>query len=196
MASKKTFALGCFVGFLLGTVGLGLAAFGSTMVFRSLYMQNMASNLKPPVITTGAQADYSLKLKKLTGEPVDFAATKGKTVFLNFWSPNCPSCESELPAIEQLWRQTSAFGVEFLCVALDDPPRVLDLVNQYGLTFPIVMLEGKRPPIFDSDSAPLTFLISPNGDIALRVAGGAKWDDISAAAVIKLLTTSTPPEAK
>lgn len=196
MGTKKTFVLGCFVGFLIGSVGLAAVGFGSTIVFRNLYLKNMQGNLKPPAIATGQQADYTLKLKKLTGEPVDFAATKGKVVFLNFWSPNCTHCESELPAIEQLWRQTSAFGVEFLCVALDDPPRVLDLIEQYGLTFPVYMQDGKRPPVFDSDSAPLTFLIAPNSDIALRIAGGAKWDDISAAAVIKLLTTITPPEAK
>lgn len=196
MTSKKSFALGCLTGLLIGGVGLVVLAFGSTMIFRELYLKNMAANLKPPAITTGQQADYSLKFKKLTGEPFDFASTKGKVVFLHFWSPNCAHCESELPAIEQLWRQTSAFGVEFCCVAMDDPPRVLDLMEQYGLTFPLYLIDGKRPPVFDSDSAPLTFLIAKNSDIALRVAGGAKWDDISAGALIKLLTEAAPPQAK
>ena len=189
MTPRKTFAAGCLVGGVLSIALLFGGALGGMMIFRERIVKSMTTDLKAPPITTNQKADYSLKLTKLNGSAFDMAELKGKAVFLNFWSPNCSHCESELSAINTLYKQCYGFGVEFLCVALDSPAQIPPLVEKYQLDVPIVVLEGKRPAIYDSSSAPITFFLSPTGDIALCIRGAAKWDDISVAAILKLLST-------
>lgn len=188
MTSRKAFIGGCLLGGITSIVLLFAVALGGTVLFRDLFVAKMTKDLKAPVISTGSMADYSLPVNTLDGAPFDMATFKGKAIFLNFWSPNCAHCESELPNIEELYRMCTGFGVEFMCVAVESPEAVPGLIEKYGLTVPIYILNGTRPTIFDSESAPITFFITKDGEIALRIRGGAKWDDLSVAALLKILS--------
>ena len=188
MTSRKAFSGGCLLGGVLSLVLLFGALMGGTMLFGRQIAARFSNDAKAPKITTGAKADYSLKVTKLDGTAVDMEAMRGKAIFLNFWSPNCPHCQASLPLIEEQFRQCTGFGVEFMCVAVDFPEQVPGLVQQFGLTVPVYNLQGERPAIFDSESAPITFFITKDGEIALRLRGSAKWDDISVAALLKILS--------
>lgn len=188
MTSRKAFVGGCLLGGFASIALLFAVALGGTMVFREFFVAKMSKDLKAPEITTGAKADYSLAVNKLDGTAFDMASVKGRAAFINFWSPNCPHCESELSNIEELYRMCTGFGVEFMCVAVDTPEAVPGLVQKYGLTVPVYNLKGSRPPIYDSESAPITFFLTKDGEIALRLRGSAKWDDIGVAALLKILS--------
>lgn len=192
MTSRKAFAGGCLLGGVLSIVLLFGGALGGTVLFREFLVAKMGKDLKAPEITTGAKADYTLKVKALDGTPFDMAAAKGKPVFLNFWSPNCSHCESSLTAIQTLYEMCTGFGAEFMCVAVDSPEAVPALVERYGLTVPVYLLEGERPPIYDSENAPITFFLTRDGEIALRLRGAAKWDDLGVAALMKILSLQEP----
>lgn len=192
--TRKAFVLGCLAGGVLTIVLLVTIFVGGGLLFRGAFVKKLQADLKPPRMQTGTAASYDWKVKTAAGAPFDIASTKGKAVFLNFWSPDCTHCESELSSIENLYRQTYGSGVEFMCVAVDNGDKVPELIAKYNLTVPIYVLEGKRPPVYDSESAPLTFIITPSGDISLRIAGSAKWDDPSAIATLKLLATGADPK--
>lgn len=192
MTPRKSFIGGCLLGGVLSIVLLFAVSLGGTVLFREFLVAKMGKDLKAPEITTGAKADYSLKVTKPDGTPFDMASVQGKPVFLNFWSPNCPHCESELSNIEALYQMCTGFGVEFMCVSVDTPEAVPGLVAKYGLTVPVYNLQGQRPPIYDSESAPITFFLTKDGEIALRIRGGAKWDDLSVAALLKILSMQEP----
>jgi peroxiredoxin len=192
MTSRKSFFAGSCLGMLLGPLLLFALAFASTFLFRDAYIQYFAKGLKAPKLSTGAQADFSWKANKLDGTPVDIAALRGKAVFLNFWSPDCSHCESELGAVEKLYQQCFGFGVEFLCVAVGDAAKVAALAQQYNLTVPVAVMDGPRPEVFASTSYPLTFFLAPTGDIALRISGAAKWDAPEVADLLKFLATNKP----
>jgi thiol-disulfide isomerase/thioredoxin len=54
-------------------------------------------------------------------------------------------------------------------------------VNQFakekGVTFPIYTMHGTPPPAFKTRGIPATFILSPDGKIAFKHIGSAKWDD-------------------
>src|SRR5438105_12180837 len=52
----------------------------------------------------------------LDGKPLDLAHLAGKVVVLNFWASWCPPCRSEAPALEQVYTDTKASGVQFVGV--------------------------------------------------------------------------------
>ena len=192
MTPRKSFVGGCLLGGVLSIVLLFGVLLGGTMLFGKQIAARFSNDAKAPKITTGAKADYSLKVTKPDGTAFDFASTKGKPVFLNFWSPNCPHCQASLPLIDALYKDCSAYGVEFMCVAVDNPDQVPGLIQQYNLTVPVYNLQGQRPPIFDSESAPITFFITKDGEIALRLRGSAKWDDDRVLAAVTILALQEP----
>ena len=52
--------------------------------------------------------------KLLDGKPFDLAAWRGHVVVVNFWGSWCNPCRDEAAALEQVYRDQQASGVEFL----------------------------------------------------------------------------------
>jgi len=52
----------------------------------------------------------------LDGQPLTLSQFAGKVVVLNFWASWCPPCRSEAPALEQVYTDTRASGVQFVGV--------------------------------------------------------------------------------
>src|SRR4051812_27606106 len=52
----------------------------------------------------------------LDGRPFDLAGFKGKVVVVNFWASWCAPCRGEAPALEQVYAERKAKGVEFVGV--------------------------------------------------------------------------------
>ena len=52
----------------------------------------------------------------LAGQPLALSQFAGKVVVLNFWASWCPPCRSEAAALEQVYTDTRASGVQFVGV--------------------------------------------------------------------------------
>jgi peroxiredoxin len=85
-----------------------------------------------------------------------------------------------MPAIEQYYLQYKDQGLMVLGVnstVQDNPLDIVPFVNEYNLTFPILLDEtGQLGPKYDLRSLPASFFINRDGTIANVVIGGPMSD--------------------
>ncbi|REL38745.1 TlpA family protein disulfide reductase [Rhodohalobacter sp. SW132] len=106
------------------------------------------------------------------------AEHKGNVVFLNVWASWCPPCIAEMPSIANLY---STFkdreGYSFILVSMDeDFSEAERFMESRDLDLPIYHYRGRDRDIFQSDLLPTTYVITPDGKIAMEKQGMAKYD--------------------
>lgn len=109
-----------------------------------------------PVERLGAEGEASL---------ADF---EGRWVLVNFWASWCDPCRSESPAIER-YGQAHEDDLVVVGINTEDLSRdALDFVEEYGLTWEMLRDgEGERKDAFGVFALPETFLVDPDGNLAL-----------------------------
>ncbi len=129
-------------------------------------------------ISSQQSADYKFTLSDLNGNQVNFEEFKGKTVFLNFWATWCPPCIAEMPDIHALYQDMKDNeNVVFAMVSLDqDVEKARSFIERKEFEFPVYQLASRRPAVFQSQSIPTTFIISPEGKILAKHSGMAKYN--------------------
>lgn len=159
---------------------------GATLYFTGLHTE-VIGQVQRVVLATGIirpdtdpeaekLADYNFRLTSASGEPVDFSAFQGKTVFLNFWATWCPPCIAEMPDIQDLYTKTRD-DVAFVMISLDDDPdKARRFVERKGFDLPVYFLSSALPEVYDPKSIPTTYVIAPDGKIAMTRHGMAKYD--------------------
>ena len=121
-----------------------------------------------------------LKLTDLDGAAFDPAALKGKVVFLNVWATWCGPCRAEMPSIERLYGKVKG-GTSRSWSSPDGAAQGDRAVRtaSSGWTFPVYHAEGALPRAFWSRTIPATFVLAPDGRLAFKYNGSARWDDDS-----------------
>jgi thiol-disulfide isomerase/thioredoxin len=191
---SRSFVVGCLTGTLLGTAGLVLCGVAVAFLFKDWIIETNAKRLRIPPITSGLEAVYDWQVTALDGTAFDLEATRGQTVVLNFWHPDCVPCLAEIPALNGLYDAVSPEGVVFVCVAVEDEEGLEAVVQREGIRFPVYRLQGKRPAVYATTITPATFIIDPLGEIVFKHEGAAKWDDESVAAYLRLqMQKAIPP---
>ena len=112
----------------------------------------------------------------LDGTHFDLAAWRGKVVVVNFWGSWCSECRDEAQALQQVYADDKARGVEFLGVDIrDDVPSALDYQRHYGITYPslndpanLVALRFRGIP---PNATPTTLVLDRDGRVAARQSG-------------------------
>ena len=107
-------------------------------------------------------------VRTLDGQTLSLKDIKGQIVMVNFWATWCPPCRSEMPDMERLYQERKDDGVQILAVNLQEAPEpVSRFVEQYNLTFPIVMdTSGEMSQLFGVQSLPTSFFIDKEGKIS------------------------------
>jgi cytochrome c biogenesis protein CcmG/thiol:disulfide interchange protein DsbE len=128
-----------------------------------------------PVPRAGFLApDFSLNTP--TGERVTLSDLRGQAVLVNLWATWCPPCRAEMPAIQKLYEEYHDSGFTVLAVNMtyqDDPFAVVPFVQEYGLTFPLLIEEtGEVAAKYELRSLPSSFFIDREGVIQEVVIGG------------------------
>ena len=125
----------------------------------------------------GAPYPHDVPLYTLEGQPANLRRFAGKVVLLNLWASWCPPCRAEMPALQRLYRQVDTARVAFVMVSLDEnPARARRVVEQAGCTFPVFFPAAPLPRAFKTKSIPTTFVLAPDGTVALRTEGMADYD--------------------
>ncbi len=110
------------------------------------------------------------------GRQYHLASLRGRPVLLNLWATWCPPCRAEMPAIEQYYEQYKAQGLAVWGIdatAQDYPLNIVPFVEEYKLTFPILLDEtGAVSQSYQLRSLPSSFFINRDGSIAEVVIGG------------------------
>lgn len=122
-------------------------------------------------------------LQTLDGESVKLSDLQGKKVILNFWATWCPPCKSEMPHFQDYYEEyAKEDNVEILAVNLTIQDKVKDVdsfVENYGLTFPVLLLD--KPGLnntYKVISIPTTYMIDTNGVIQEQILGPLNTDEL------------------
>lgn len=183
----KIFRARFFWGFVVGFIVGPVAALGFVYGYNKVQQPSAADRIKPPAfLPMTLDAEYDWALETLAGDPFHFSELKGKVVFLTVWRAGCEFCEAELPFLQNLYDKTGEDGFAFVAVAEKDD-RIVDLVAEYDLTFPIYTYEGERPKVYTTGIVPSTFILSPEGKVAFRFRGASRWDDDTCVAFMREL---------
>lgn len=152
---------------IIGTMQRGLLATG-------LITPSLTIDFDEMLDASGSEfyfADSDFKTQNLS-------QFEGKVVFLNFWASWCPPCIAEMPSIENLYKSFEGRDeFAFLLVSMDenfaDAQKFMDSRN---LNMPIYHYRSRDRTVFTSDLLPTTYVITPNGKIAMERKGMAKYD--------------------
>jgi len=128
-------------------------------------------------------------LPDANGTRVDIADFRGRIVFLNFWATWCPSCVTEMPAMEKLHRKLKDREFAMVTVSLQDSAdTVKRFFNRHELTFTALLdLTGKSVPDFGIRAIPTTLILDKTGRIIGRVMGPRAWDSRKSVAMFEHL---------
>lgn len=111
-------------------------------------------------------------VKTMDGKEVKLSDYEGKKVFLNFWATWCPPCKAEMPHMQSFY-DGEPENVEILAINLEESnAKVSEFVDQYGLTFPILMDEdGTVAGTYEVYTIPTTYVLNEDGTVHQKIIG-------------------------
>ena len=154
----------------------------------------VASNLQKGMLLTGLfqarpqpleevlnEADHQMLLEDVNGEIHSLKQWQGQVLFINFWASWCAPCLAEMPDINNLYLKTQHEPkIQFLMISTDqDWAKARQLVANKEFQFPIYRLRSDMAPTLSSASIPATFVVAPDGQIALKKQGMASYNHSS-----------------
>ncbi len=108
------------------------------------------------------------------GAEVSLDDLAGRIVVLNFWASWCEPCEAEAPILNQVAQRYRASG-EALVLGLDVQDlseEALTFAREFGIAYPSLREAGDEAyRDYELTGLPETFVIDPEGRIALKVVG-------------------------
>jgi cytochrome c biogenesis protein CcmG/thiol:disulfide interchange protein DsbE len=109
------------------------------------------------------------------GRDVSLADLSGKTVVLNFWASWCQPCEREAPILNEVaqrYRDQDAAVVVLGLDVQDLSEKALGFARDFGISYPSLRETGDAAyRDYQLTGLPETFVIDPEGRIALKVVG-------------------------
>lgn len=123
---------------------------------------------------------FDFELLTISGDPIKLSDLTGKKVILNFWATWCPPCRAEMPHMERFYKDYKE-EVVILAVNLTNTEAkesdIKDFVDDFGLTFPIVMdTEGEIADIYKIFAYPTSYMIDTHGIIQEIYQGPINYD--------------------
>lgn len=108
-------------------------------------------------------------LQSLDGQSFNLESLRGKPLLINYWATWCVPCKQELPILEKLYREYQQKGLVVLSInALDQDSveNVQAIVNEYGMTFPVLLDQDRQfANAYQAIFFPTTFIVDANGVI-------------------------------
>jgi cytochrome c biogenesis protein CcmG, thiol:disulfide interchange protein DsbE len=118
--------------------------------------------------------DFSLM--DLQGEKISLSELRGRPVLINLWATWCPPCRAEMPAMQGVYEKYRDQGFTILAINAtyqDSAPAAASFVDEYDLTFPVLMdTSGEVSRLYQMRALPTTFFVDSEGIIQEVVIGG------------------------
>jgi thiol-disulfide isomerase/thioredoxin len=128
-----------------------------------------------------------IALKDVDGRPVKLSDLRGRVVLVNFWATWCPPCRKETPSLTRLQKLFRPEQLTVLAVNIgEDEETVFGFVPDPGFT---ILLDLKSASLRDWQvrGLPATYVVDPEGRIALKAVGGREFDDPAIVAQLRAL---------
>lgn len=130
-------------------------------------------------------------LEALGGGRLKLADMRGKVVMVNLWASWCPPCRAEMPAIEHVYRQYKARGLEVVAVNAtyrDSEAEARSFLADLGVTFPVALdRDGLTNQRYYVQLLPSTYFIARDGTIGDMLFGGPMTEALIVGKIEKLL---------
>lgn len=121
------------------------------------------------------QTAPDVSVKTLDGNDIRLSELRGRPVLVNFWATTCRGCLEELPRLIRLYNELAPKGLEMVGIATsyDPPNRVVAIRQARDIPYPIALdISHDIARAFgDVRQTPTSFLIAPDGTIAMRNTG-------------------------
>jgi cytochrome c biogenesis protein CcmG/thiol:disulfide interchange protein DsbE len=108
------------------------------------------------------------------GAEVSLDDLRGRVVVLNFWASWCGPCENEAPILNEVARRYRAAG-DVVVLGMDTQDltdEALAFARVVGITYPSLRERGEDVyRAYEARGVPETFVIDPEGRIALKIVG-------------------------
>jgi len=130
------------------------------------------------------EPSYDFSLQDLSGNTLRLADLRGEVVVVDFWATWCPPCRKALPHLQELHEEFAGKGVRVVGIATDQQGAaiVAPFVEKNGLTFPIVLTDGKVDRDFGGvRGIPTTFVLDKQGKVVRKFVGYQEKDVYRAA---------------
>lgn len=133
--------------------------------------------------------DFSLQT--LDGQTVTLSDLRGQAVMINLWASWCPPCWQEMPELLHVYETHRDQGLAVLAVNTtfqDDQADVRAFVENFGLTFPVLLDgTGSVSQRYQLRALPTTFFVDRRGVIQEVVVGGLMSRALIESKVTKIL---------
>jgi cytochrome c biogenesis protein CcmG/thiol:disulfide interchange protein DsbE len=120
-------------------------------------------------------------LADLDGNHVSLADFHGKTVMLRFWADWCKSCKTEMPLIEEKYRQFTGAGFRVLALNVrQDRERAAKFAKEVGISYPVLLdADGQTAHAYGVIGLPTTFVIDGGGRVREEIIGDMNRKSLS-----------------
>lgn len=155
---------------VLTIIVLGITGYAETVQERLLKLSIAVPKNKVEAI--------DFELEDMQGVLRKLSSYRGKIVFLNFWATWCGPCRIEMPSMQRVYEEFKGEGLVIVAVDLrEDREQVKRFLDQYGLTFPVLLDKtGRVGATYGARAIPTTYLIDRKGYIIGRAIGAREWD--------------------
>lgn len=109
----------------------------------------------------------NITLQSADGATAQLAAYRGQVVLVDFWASWCAPCKASFPALDAIYREYHARGVQVLAVNVDERRRDADAflgAHPHALTV-LFDQKGVSPSAFGVKGMPSSFVIDRAGTI-------------------------------
>lgn len=156
-------------GFLIGALAGYLFVWNGHTNIR---VQDVYSTPDGKSITLKPLPLADFELDSLDGEIIRLSEFRGRPVVVNFWATWCDPCKEEMPLLELVYTGNSNRLVVIGVNAQEDPIVVKPFVENYQLTFPIVLDQnGEMEKRYAVRGYPTTFFIDADGVLKAEYIG-------------------------
>lgn len=162
-----------------------VAVFGIVGLIVWGFLDNGGTSLLPAQETAQGERKVGLnqgelapdfELRTLDNTPIRLSELRGQKVIVNLWATWCPPCRAEMPDMQEFYEQEKENGVTILGVNLIEteqgPESVDAFLKEYGITFPVVLDQGKHiSQQYQAISIPTSYVIDTEGVVQYKMIG-------------------------
>ena len=161
---------------MVGVAIAGLVQLGVILGYQAVEARRAAVDLPFEAERLVAAPGPALELETFDGRTVRLADYRGQIVLVHFWATWCGPCEREIPHLLAFARRHRADGVRLLAVSLDASWEVVRAFFKGSIPEEVVRgREGDEGTRYGVGTLPDTFVVRPDGEVAMRMVGARDW---------------------